>query len=117
MKRGNQYTNATHCRKGHPFSHENTITRAGKRQCRECVRANQRAYAARHHGGINAPRVLTESELRRMDSRIEDGVSILDIAGMFNVGADVVRERQAKLRTPAESQARREETPATQETK
>ena len=113
----NQYAGATHCRNNHEFTEANTIRRNGHRQCRECVRANQRAYAARHHGGINAPRVLTESELRRMDSRIEDGVSILDIAGMFNVGVDVVRERQAKLRTPAESQTRREETPATQETK
>lgn len=39
----------THCRQGHAFIKENTLTdSAGKRRCRICARARQRAYSERN---------------------------------------------------------------------
>jgi len=38
----------THCPKGHPYDRENTLVRTnGQRECRECSRAESRAYKAR----------------------------------------------------------------------
>ena len=38
---------ATHCPKGHEYTKENTYTCQGKRECRKCHAATQRAYMAR----------------------------------------------------------------------
>jgi hypothetical protein len=40
----------THCKRGHPFTEENTYRSRGTRQCRICLRAASARYRARHSG-------------------------------------------------------------------
>lgn len=40
----------THCKHGHEFTEENTIRRSSGRQCRECLRASQRAWKEKQRG-------------------------------------------------------------------
>lgn len=57
VRNGNHHcANKTHCKRGHPFSEENTIRRhRGGRFCRECMRMHGREYARRKNG--HKPRV------------------------------------------------------------
>lgn len=48
---------ATHCPQGHPYDAENTVIAAnGWRQCRECNRRKQSAYATRQRAYVPKPR-------------------------------------------------------------
>lgn len=40
----NQHSGATHCKRGHPFSAENTRVRLGRRLCVICTQARARAH-------------------------------------------------------------------------
>lgn len=48
VQRAEKPKSASHCKRGHPFDHENTINRAdGRRMCRTCRRASGREHARR----------------------------------------------------------------------
>lgn len=51
LRRGGHYgRDKTHCAQGHPFDGENTgVDNLGRRFCRECHRAANRAWKARQH--------------------------------------------------------------------
>jgi hypothetical protein len=50
----NQNVGKTHCIRGHLLSGDNLyVTRSGKRDCRECMRAHKRAWWARHRDRLN----------------------------------------------------------------
>ncbi len=45
----NHYRDKTHCKRGHEFTHVNTLTLStGSRACRTCARARLNAWKARH---------------------------------------------------------------------
>lgn len=55
-----QNARKTHCKRGHPFTLENTYTRlGGKRQCRQCRRAHQKRWVGRVKGA-KQPRTVIE---------------------------------------------------------
>lgn len=41
---GNQYTNATHCKRGHEFTEENTYYGPRGRKCKQCVKDYNKLY-------------------------------------------------------------------------
>lgn len=45
-----QNSRKTHCPQGHPYDDENTMLLNGRRHCRECGRARNRAWYARQKG-------------------------------------------------------------------
>lgn len=93
-----------HCKRGHEMTEANTYvytTKAGwsLNRCRACIKGWQRNFRrATTQRQLEARRAirteLTEAQVKRLKSRIEDGVPLLEIAGMFNVGVDVVRKYQ-----------------------
>ena len=48
MSKGNQYTDKTHCKRGHEFNEKNTNYSNNKRNCRVCHKIRCRGYRERN---------------------------------------------------------------------
>jgi hypothetical protein len=59
-------THRTHCKKGHPFSPENTFMVGGARRCHRCNRDNARSYYNRNKESVLAHRSEQRHRIRGM---------------------------------------------------
>ncbi len=78
----------THCTRGHPYSPENTYVSHSRgtpvRQCRKCRAARYQARFDSAGKGFAGPE-LEPSQIRRLKSDFEDGVSLKDLASRCGV--------------------------------